>query len=204
LNLKWEDVDFQNRAIVIRAENSKNGKQEYLEMPEVLTTVLKDLKCTRRSEYVFTNRDGNHYRDIRAAHRAALRWAGILESDRKELERISGLAERVAAEKRNSVTFHSVRHTFATMLAMTSKDLMRVKQALRHADIATTMQYAHSCEDGRREAVEGVESLLAEKPEINVEKRVEVVDLDDVRKNSVSRKADIKRLFENRPHSSGG
>lgn len=41
---------------------------------------------------------------------------------------------------------HDLRHTFATWLYQSTKDIMLVKERLHHASIATTMRYAHSQE----------------------------------------------------------
>jgi integrase len=50
------------------------------------------------------------------------------------------------------VRFHDLRHTFASWLLEASGDLALVRDALGHAEIATTMRYAHIV-DGRRESV---------------------------------------------------
>jgi len=45
------------------------------------------------------------------------------------------------------------RHTFATRLTLNGTDIVTVKDLLGHADIHTTMRYAHSNDDAKRRAV---------------------------------------------------
>ena len=51
-------------------------------------------------------------------------------------------------------TPHAMRHTFATNLSMSGVDLPAIKKLMGHADIATTMRYAHPTPDHERQAVE--------------------------------------------------
>ena len=56
INLKWNDVDFENRAIVVR--KSKAGKQRVMLISDRLTSVIRNLKCMKSGGFVFLNRDG--------------------------------------------------------------------------------------------------------------------------------------------------
>lgn len=63
----------------------------------------------------------------------------------------AGLATDVKAEK---VTFHTLRHTFASWLVMEGVDLYTVSQLLGHKDISEVQAtYAHLSPDHRRRAV---------------------------------------------------
>ncbi|MEM6337684.1 MAG: tyrosine-type recombinase/integrase [Bacteroidota bacterium] len=42
-----------------------------------------------------------------------------------------------------SVHFHTLRHTSASWLAMEGISLFKIQKLLGHADISTTMRYAH-------------------------------------------------------------
>lgn len=60
---------------------------------------------------------------------------------------------RVDAGLGEDVTFHTLRHTFASWYAMRGGDLYRLKDLLGHRDLKTTMIYAHPSPDYMKAAV---------------------------------------------------
>jgi hypothetical protein len=53
-----------------------------------------------------------------------------------------------------SINFHSLRHTFAAWAVMRGMDLYRLKEILGHADMKTTLVYAHLQPDALRRAMQ--------------------------------------------------
>jgi integrase len=51
------------------------------------------------------------------------------------------------------ITWHTLRHTFASRLTRSGVDLVTVKELLGHATINTTMRYAHSNHEAKARAV---------------------------------------------------
>ena len=111
---------------------TKSGKRREVKIPEVLTEILCKLESKRQNGLVFLNRDGQPYRDVRSANTAALGRSGI----------------------KKEIVFHSLRHTFGTLLSKQCRDLNLVKEALGHSSIAVTERYAHVIEDDYRAAIE--------------------------------------------------
>ena len=57
------------------------------------------------------------------------------------------------AEIQDLTRLHTLRHTFASHLVMQGVDLPTVMKLMSHADIQTTMIYAHLASDHLAEAV---------------------------------------------------
>ena len=73
---------------------------------------------------------GDRYKDVKGALTAAVKRAGL-----------------------GKVTWHMFRHTFASRLTRSGVDIVTVKDLLGHANISTTLRYAHSNDDSKRRAV---------------------------------------------------
>ena len=126
-NLKWSNIDFDYGFIELL--ETKSGKSRKIPISNTLMEVLGNIK--RTSEYVFVNPETNKpYNDIKKAWGSALKRAGI-----------------------ENFRFHDLRHTVATRLAESNVDLVVVKEILGHADIQTTMRYAHAVPKRKIEAI---------------------------------------------------
>jgi integrase len=129
LNLKWKEVDIGQDAITFLAQKT----QRILEVPlnNEAARVVRGWHGIRKCEYVFYNPEtGNQFKDL---------WLGLKKACHK------------AALK--GVTWHTFRHTFASRLTHQGADLVTVKELLGHANIATTMRYAHTNRDSKKRAV---------------------------------------------------
>lgn len=125
LNLKWDNIDFEFGFIEIL--ESKSGKSRKIPISDKLLSVLNSIPKT--SEYVFTL-NGNKIGDIKKCWNTALKNAGI-----------------------TNFRFHDLRHTVATRMVEKGIDLVVVKELLGHADISTTMRYAHAVPERKKSAI---------------------------------------------------
>lgn len=137
LNLKWADVDYENR--LVRIPHSKNGKTRYLPMNESLEGVLRHMPPfvgkDGSSPFVFVNPDtGFPYRDISHSFKRVCRRAGL-----------------------DDVTLHTLRHTFASRLAQADVQPTVIQQLLGHGSLQVTMRYAHLAPQNLRNAVDVID-----------------------------------------------
>ena len=136
LNLRWDWIDFENRSIIIKSvegeEESWHTKNyEFRTIP--MNAELYEFFLSYRNRvkgYVFCQKDGSPYRDLRGSFKGAVKKAGL-----------------------EGVTLHTLRHTFASHLVMAGVDLPTVQKLMGHKDIATTMIYAHLAPDHIRSSV---------------------------------------------------
>jgi integrase len=129
LDLNWENVDLNNRIIYLT--DTKSGVSREIPINSMLFNLLKGLQKRADNSYVFTNKLGNRYRDVRTAFKTTLRNAGI-----------------------KNFRFHDLRHTFASHLVMSGVDLLSVKELLGHKELEMTLRYAHLSPDHKKAAVE--------------------------------------------------
>ena len=100
--------------------NSKSGKSRKVDINDWLVETLIRVRKHPESPYVFCNKDGKSYGDIRKSFDNAKRRAGIKD-----------------------FRFHDLRHTFASHLVMAGVDLKTVQELLGHHTYEMTLRYSH-------------------------------------------------------------
>ena len=147
LALKWEDLDLRAGKLIVKRtlwqgkEGSPKGGRRR-EVPLSKQTV-KLVQAHRHliGPYLFTRPDGSHH-----THNQ-------LQDLIPRICKLAGLPKRL--------TWHDLRHTFASHLVMKGRSLVEVQQLLGHTTIAMTMRYAHLSPEVKRDAVEALDSLAA-------------------------------------------
>ena len=129
LNLKREVVDLEKGSLNVLVRK----RRRILEMPlnEKALSVVKGWQGIRKCDYVFYNPEtGGRWKDLWLGSKRACRKAGL-----------------------HDLTWHTFRRTFASRLNGNGADLVTVKELLGHADIKTTMRYAHTNREAKTKAV---------------------------------------------------
>jgi len=134
LTLKWDNVDLENNIITIDHTNTKSKKTRRVPINSTLRQLLIESKLKSAGhDYVFLSSKGDRYKRHDSLKQIFSRAC--------KLANISGLR------------FHDLRHTSATRMIENGANIVAVSRILGHADLKTTMRYAHP-EDSLKEAVE--------------------------------------------------
>jgi integrase len=134
LNLRWREADLKNRKITVI--NAKNNESRIIPINQTLYHELSVLSQSPKGEYVFSERNGRPFKDIKKGFYSALKKAGIKD-----------------------FRFHDLRHTFGSHLVMQGVDLRTVQQVMGHKDIKMTMRYSHLSPEYVQKAVEKLDKL---------------------------------------------
>src|SRR4029077_11468622 len=115
--------DFEQK--IVRITQAKNHRTRYIPMNELLEELLESIPAfvgkAGPSPFVFTNPEtGTRFVNIDASFRGSCRKAGF-----------------------SDVTFHTLRHTFASRLVQVGVPLNTVRELLGHGTMQVTMRYAH-------------------------------------------------------------
>jgi len=129
LGLKWHDIDFKRDIITLL--DTKNGEKREVYMNEQVKTALIRVRKNPVSPYIFCDKDGKPFYDIRKSFWTVLRKSGIKDFH-----------------------FHDLRHTFASHLVMSGVDLNTVRELMGHKDIRMTLRYSHLSPSYKRSAID--------------------------------------------------
>lgn len=129
LNLKWHDIDFRRGIIYLL--RTKNNERREIPMNEAVRIALIKVRKHPDSPYVFCNKKGQPFFDVRTSFSRAIKKAGI-----------------------TNFRFHDLRHTFASHLVMSGVDLNTVRELMGHKSLEMTLRYAHLSPDHKKRAVD--------------------------------------------------
>jgi integrase len=107
-NLKWQNVDFENR--IIKVERTKSKKVRFIPINSTLFETLKRLEAERgENQHVFPSKN------IQTAWENARRRAGI-----------------------ENLTFHDLRRSFATRLLEAGIDIVTISKLFGHSKVSSS------------------------------------------------------------------
>jgi len=143
-NLKGNDLDFENDLIKIIDSKNKTTRHAYM------TTVIKEMLLSRKPQIP----EGLVFPDINGKKIVA-----ISQSFRKVINKLQ--FNDGITDTRQKVCFHSLRHTFASWLALQGESIITLKEMLGHKSTAMTERYSHLLPDHKRRAAKRLEQAFS-------------------------------------------
>lgn len=136
--MTWLDVDLQHSILTVRdAPQRKPGGKVPIN-PEAADVLEKRKTAAGEgARLVFPGQKGTE-RDISRAFKKLVDSLGFND----------GVEDRLLR-----VVFHTLRHTFASWLAIAGTDIYRIKKLMRHKTLKMTERYAHLIPDATKAAV---------------------------------------------------
>ncbi|EIJ43997.1 site-specific recombinase XerD [Beggiatoa alba B18LD] len=127
INLRWTDIDFTNRLVILHT--TKNGDMRVINLSPTILEQLKELP--KLSPYVFTGKTGHPY------FLASSVWKNLLKQANIE-----------------NFRFHDLRHTAASYLAMNGENAITIAEILGHKTLAMVQRYSHLSSEIRQKALD--------------------------------------------------
>lgn len=139
LRLEWSDINMFAKILTVKDEDHRKpgGK---IPLSERAIALLRERMTHRNSK------DTLVFQPVRGKERK------FLAHEFSRLVDTVGLNAFVTNPK-DKVVFHTLRHTFASWLAIKGTDIYRIKTLMRHKTLIMTMRYAHLSPDAGRDAV---------------------------------------------------
>lgn len=156
--LKWENVDFINRIIkvratIVRVKNAdNNGTHLEIGKPKTISSnrdvpitdnlfkVLKEIYQNSSSKYVISA--SNHFISTRTFE-----------------DRFQRILKKANIKK---YKYHSLRHTFATNCVICGVDIKSLSEILGHSNVSITLNtYVHSSMELKKKQLKKLETMIA-------------------------------------------
>jgi len=139
LNLKYSQLDFNNNVIVLPNQKNKTTGHVYMSGP-VREMLIRRME-SRTSEYVFPNPHTGKPTNYLVGFSSLIKRLGFNDG---------------ITDSREKVVFHTLRHTYASWLAMAGTPIFTIKELMRHKNIAMTTRYSHLAPDTKQDAIKAV------------------------------------------------
>ena len=133
LGLRWRDVDFDTKRIVI--QETKNGERRAVPLVGTALQLIEKLKINARDskdDYIFHSPENR-------TKRCSIRTAWEFAIKRSEIE---------------NFRFHDLRHSTASYLAMNGASLLEIADILGHKTLQMVKRYSHLSEDHKAAVLE--------------------------------------------------
>ncbi|MHC4550418.1 MAG: tyrosine-type recombinase/integrase [Planctomycetota bacterium] len=149
--LRWSDVDLDAGTMLVKASYAKGKKPQLFHLVPQVVQGLRTLwaaikvKHFRGDDAVFRTKTGRPWTRSWLCHLV-----------RSVVDTCPGIPE----EKRRKVSFHTLRHSFASLLSMDGISSRKLQEALAHSDPKLTARYSHLSSEAMREIRQRVAHLL--------------------------------------------
>lgn len=146
-SLTWGDIDFTH--LIISLTEKGGGRRQVF-----MTLEVKIMLEGRRPEIidpkllVFPSRKGEKQNGASNAFERAAKRLGLNSGNE---------------DAKQKVVFHTLRHTFASWLAIQGTPILTIKELMGHRSIEMTMRYAHLIPDQKRDAIKALAQAFSDK-----------------------------------------
>lgn len=143
-SLTWGDVDLFSGTVMLR--DTKSNKNRPLFLTDDVKKMLMRRKKNdgKKSDLVFPDKNGNKATQVSDTFNRVVNQLKLNED---------------VTDRRDKITFHSLRHTYASRLVQLGVDIYHVKELLGHSSITLTERYSHLSESSLRQAALKIQEI---------------------------------------------
>ena len=176
LDLYLDDIDFQEKSLLVRSGKGSKSRTVYL--PENAVSAIR--------EYLpFRPKDCKHPY-LFAVDRQRRLWHEGLQTMLEDVKAVAGYTGR------ENIKPHSLRHWRATDLMRAGADLKSVSAFLGHTQLQTTSIYLHTSEEQCR-SIAGLSTLMGQTKQDKQEKPNNVINLRERQQQMQTRRRSVRQ-----------
>jgi integrase len=142
-SLLWGHIDYDQD--MIHVADPKGGPSRDVYLTKKVREMLQAKKEGSKADFVFRATHGGKIPEVSKTFLRTVKKMGFNDS---------------ITDRRQRVIFHTLRHTFASWLAIQGTPILEIKELLGHTTLAMTERYAHLIPDQKRESVRRMEEAF--------------------------------------------
>lgn len=146
--LKISDIDFYSENICVR--DPKNSKSRH----QIMTATVKEelekfIALTKPLSYLFPNPNGGKLVSVSHTFERTVKKLGLNEENGVPI-----------TDARQKVVFHTLRHTYASWLALSGQGQAMIAELMGHSSIEMSARYTHLFPDARKATAAAIDKLF--------------------------------------------
>ena len=141
-SLTWSDVDIAQRTIRV-VDPKHRTRMAY--MTRTAASMLRSLGPGRPNDLIFATRHGGRIPEVSHSFELAVDDVGLNDD---------------VVDRRDKVVFHTLRHTYASWLALSGVELYVIAELLGHSTLEMTRRYSHLAPGKKQNAVDHIDRLF--------------------------------------------
>lgn len=165
-NIKYRDIDFDTGTVSLYNFKDKVYYTGFIADKEVLRYLQDKSLSEKSATYILNN--GNPNKKLSDVPRPFIRILDELFN--KDIDDSRDL---------DKVVFHTLRHTFASLLAQNGVPIFTIKKLMSHKSIESTMRYAKLAPDNGRDEVLKLWEMQ-EKQKLTADDMATIIELDEL------------------------
>lgn len=150
-SLSWAGVDLTQGTM--RLTHTKTNVPRIIPLAKPLLAVLRTKPTAHPGDPVFTNREGNRWKEQPWAFRHAIKELGLNEG---------------RADRRDRIVFHSLRHTSASLMLAAGVDIKSLQSLFGWSTLQMAEHYTHAISEVKNRAIQTLENTLEVRKECKV------------------------------------
>jgi integrase len=157
MGLRWSDCDFEAGEILLKRgivrQHETEMKSEASRKPVPLESDLAEVLMDWRAECAYNQPEDYVFASIEKDGKQPIWPNTAMEKHIKPAALQAGILKKIG--------WHTLRHTFGTLLKANGEDVATVQALMRHANVSVTMdRYVQAVTPAKRKAQRGISSML--------------------------------------------
>lgn len=144
--IRGRDISWDHN--IINVTDPKNDETDIVYLTPEVRELLSQYKHIPKDELIFKTKKGKRIREVSDTFSKVIDLLGF---------------NKGVTDRRYKLTFHSLRHTYASWLALQGTQLQVIQQLMRHKDVSQTIRYAHLMPDQKKKAAEELTKTFKDK-----------------------------------------
>lgn len=152
--LTFGDIDYASQTLHVR--QSKSGRARQAVMTTEVINALRALPQGNPGALLFPSRKGGVMRAPSDAFESCVRQLGLNNSGEVDAH---GRPVEIT-DRKLRVVFHSLRHTYASWLALSGEQQLMIADLLGHADLEMSRRYTHLMHNARKATAKAIDAVF--------------------------------------------